>query len=82
MNEYTLDEVQKHNNPDSCWIIINGNVYDITEFIANHPGGEIITKACGTDATNLFYNKDQKHHDHLEGDIDKLKPFLIGKLKK
>lgn len=26
----------------SCWIEIDGNVYDVTEFLYEHPGGEAI----------------------------------------
>ncbi|GAA6061068.1 hypothetical protein JCM10212_000111 [Sporobolomyces blumeae] len=38
--EYTLDEVAKHNSKDDCWVVINGQVLDVTEFKADHPGGE------------------------------------------
>lgn len=45
-------EVQKHNSVESCWVILSGNVYDVTSFIDNHPGGRnAILKAAGTDAT-------------------------------
>ncbi len=29
-----------------CWIIIHNKVYNITEWIPNHPGGEIIMAVC------------------------------------
>lgn len=46
------DEVQRHNTPDDCWVIISGNVYDVTEFLENHPGGaRVIIKNSGKDAT-------------------------------
>ncbi|KAK7472416.1 hypothetical protein VKT23_000530 [Stygiomarasmius scandens] len=45
-------EVAQHNNRDSCWIIVHGNVYDVTEFLDEHPGGsKIILKYAGKDAT-------------------------------
>jgi L-lactate dehydrogenase (cytochrome) len=45
-------EVQKHNSVESCWVVILGNVYDVTSFIDRHPGGRnAILKAAGTDAT-------------------------------
>lgn len=31
-------EVAKHDNKDSCWVIIHGRVYDITDFLPEHPG--------------------------------------------
>lgn len=35
----SIAEVAKHNSKESCWIIINGNAYDVTEFVGIHPGG-------------------------------------------
>ncbi|KAI1873766.1 uncharacterized protein JN550_003035 [Neoarthrinium moseri] len=48
-------EVQKHTLADDCWVIIEGNIYDITSFLKIHPGGEqaILTEA-GKDATEIF----------------------------
>ncbi|KAM0750645.1 mitochondrial fmn-dependent dehydrogenase [Meredithblackwellia eburnea MCA 4105] len=49
------DEVQKHRSADDCWVIINGIVYDLTDFIKNHPGGvKAILDNAGRDATKLF----------------------------
>lgn len=31
-------EVAKHNSRESCWIIVHGKVYDVTEFLDEHPG--------------------------------------------
>jgi hypothetical protein len=29
----TGDEIKKHNNKDSCWVIVHGKAYDVTEFL-------------------------------------------------
>jgi cytochrome b involved in lipid metabolism len=50
---YTLDEISGHDSSDDCWLLIDGKVYDVTEF-ATHPGGEAILEGCGKDATTLF----------------------------
>lgn len=51
----TTDEVSQHNSKDSCWVIVHGKVYDVTEFLPEHPGGEkIILKYAGKDATKKF----------------------------
>ncbi|CAE6449549.1 unnamed protein product [Rhizoctonia solani] len=50
-----FDEVQKHNTRDSCWVIINGEIYDVTGFLNDHPGGiGPILKVAGSDATRVF----------------------------
>ncbi|KAG8187625.1 hypothetical protein JTE90_027035 [Oedothorax gibbosus] len=38
--KYTLEEIEKHNDKKSVWILIHGNVYDVTKFLEEHPGGE------------------------------------------
>ncbi|KAF4214300.1 hypothetical protein CNMCM8980_000003 [Aspergillus fumigatiaffinis] len=48
-------EVAKHNTPDSCWVILYGKVYDVTDFLSEHPGGaRIILKLAGKDATEEY----------------------------
>jgi isopentenyl diphosphate isomerase/L-lactate dehydrogenase-like FMN-dependent dehydrogenase len=47
--------VAKHNTADSCWVILYGNVYDVTDFISDHPGGsKVILQLAGTDATEEY----------------------------
>ena len=55
MSEYTIEEVAFHNNENDAWIIINNDVYDITDFLDEHPGGKmILMSVLGEDATELF----------------------------
>ena len=50
-----MREVAQHNTPESCWIVLNGKVYDLTSFYAEHPGGaSLITNNAGKDASALF----------------------------
>lgn len=45
----------KHTSPESCWVILYGNVYDVTEFLPSHPGGsKIILQLAGRDATEEY----------------------------
>ena len=37
--EYTMEEVRKHKTDNDCWIVWNGGVYDVTNFLPDHPGG-------------------------------------------
>ena len=32
-------EVQKHNTPEDCWVVIDGKVYDLTEVCTGSKGG-------------------------------------------
>ena len=55
MSEYSIEEVAFHNNENDAWIIINNDVYDITDFLDEHPGGKmILMSVLGEDATELF----------------------------
>jgi L-lactate dehydrogenase (cytochrome) len=48
-------EVAKHNNRDSCWVVIENQVYDVTDFLEEHPGGaSIILRYAGKDATEEY----------------------------
>ncbi|TFY80695.1 hypothetical protein EWM64_g3318 [Hericium alpestre] len=47
--------VAQHNTRESCWIIVHGKVYDVTDFLDEHPGGsKIILKYAGKDATQEY----------------------------
>jgi len=51
-----LTEVSKHKTANDCWVIINGQTYNVTSYIASHPGGDTILAGCGQDATTMFNN--------------------------
>jgi len=45
-----------YSRTDDCWIIINGEVFDVTKFAGLHPGGEKLLLACGgLDCTDDFF---------------------------
>ncbi|KAL2278201.1 hypothetical protein FJTKL_14617 [Diaporthe vaccinii] len=53
--EFTVEEVAQHTSKESCWVILYGNVYDVTDFLSEHPGGsKIILKLAGKDATEEY----------------------------
>ncbi|KAJ7647556.1 fumarate reductase, partial [Roridomyces roridus] len=52
---YTVAEVAKHTSKDDCWVIIDGKVLNVTDFMPDHPGGEkAIMLYAGRDATEEF----------------------------
>ncbi|RSM14912.1 hypothetical protein CEP52_001077 [Fusarium oligoseptatum] len=65
-------EVAEHNSAKSCWVIVHGKAYDVTDFLPEHPGGsKIILRYAGKDATDEF---DPVHPpDTLEKYLDKSK---------
>lgn len=55
LKAYTLEEVAKHKTKDDVWVVVNGEVLDVTKFKADHPGGEkAIMLYAGRDATEEF----------------------------
>lgn len=76
-NNYTMTDVAKHNYASSCWAAINGNVYDLTSWISQHPGGpERILSICGTDGSAAFNGQ----HSGQAQPANELKNFLLGPL--
>ena len=76
---YTQDEVLSHNTPNSCWVLYKGKVYDVTEFIQDHPGGDdLILDYAGKDVTDIM--KDELEHDHSEAAYEILEEYCIGTL--
>ena len=35
----SVEEIKKHASEQDCWIVVDDVVWDITEFIPSHPGG-------------------------------------------
>ena len=52
----TYDELQDHFTRHDAWILLEGSVYDITQYTKQHPGGFVILNAAGKDGTKLFSN--------------------------
>ena len=49
------DEYAKHTNNLDCWVLVDKYLYDVTTFLAEHPGGDdILLKYSGLDSTERF----------------------------
>jgi cytochrome b involved in lipid metabolism len=73
---YTLDDVKLHDKRDDVWVIIKNKVYDLSEFIDEHPGGvESILKRAGGDATDGFFGPQHPSRVH-----DMIDEYLMGKI--
>ncbi|XP_020594962.1 delta(8)-fatty-acid desaturase 1-like, partial [Phalaenopsis equestris] len=48
-------ELGKHSSRSDLWISIQGKVYNVTDWVNNHPGGEIpLLSLAGQDSTDAF----------------------------
>jgi cytochrome b involved in lipid metabolism len=76
-SSYTIAQVAQHASATSCWSAIDGNVYDLTQWIGRHPGGKArILSLCGKDGTAIFHG--EHHKEALPNKT--LAGFVIGKL--
>lgn len=55
---YTMAQVATHNSQSNCWSVVDNNVYDLTSWIGQHPGGEsAILGMCGKDGSSAFHGQ-------------------------
>lgn len=74
---YTMSDVATHNNAQSCWTVVSGEVYDLTAWIGKHPGGPgAIMSLCGKDGTSAFTGQ----HGGQDRPEQTLASFKIGVL--
>lgn len=79
MSAFTPKQVAKHNSPDSTWVIVNDKVFNVTQFLKDHPGGDdLILEHAGTDVTEIM--QDQLEHEHSDAAYDLLSEYCIGKV--
>eukprot|EP00949_MAST-11_sp_MAST-11-sp1_P003952 g3952.t1 len=71
---HTLNEVAQHATSDDCWIIVEGQVLDVTQWLEKHPGGaSVLLERAGTDCTAAF--KAARHSIRAENILTKM---LVG----
>ncbi|MBN1455860.1 MAG: cytochrome b5 domain-containing protein [Methanomicrobia archaeon] len=76
---FTLEEVARHNTAQDCWIVVHGEVYNVTG-IPCHGGsfGSTILQRCGTDSTALWDEKPGTGEPHSENAQSILDPYYLG----
>ncbi|KHO01769.1 Cytochrome b5 [Metarhizium album ARSEF 1941] len=76
--ELTYQDVAEHNTKKDIYVVIHDRIYDCTQFVDEHPGGEEVLLDCaGQDATEAF--EDVGHSDEARETLDKLQ---VGVLKR
>ena len=74
---FTMAMVSENDDASSCWSVINGNVYDLTGWISEHPGREgPILGLCGIDGSSAFNGR----HGGQSNPANELQSFLLGPL--
>lgn len=70
-------EVQSHKTEKSCYVTIGAKVYDVTDFLNDHPGGgDLILEYGGQDVGAIL--KDEVSHTHSEAAYEILDESLVG----
>ncbi|KAG9245682.1 hypothetical protein BJ878DRAFT_500332 [Calycina marina] len=70
-------EVAAHNTKESCYVTIGTRVYDVTDFVEDHPGGgDLVMEYAGKDVTAIL--RDELSHDHSEAAYEILEESLVG----
>ncbi|XP_067906031.1 fatty acid 2-hydroxylase [Heterodontus francisci] len=76
---FSIAEVQKHTTVDSCWIIHDRRVYDVSTFIQRHPGGEqMIVQRAGRDVSRDMAGPPHRHSPNAQR---WLQQYYIGDLE-
>ena len=75
---FTMDQVRANNSATSCWVAIDGSAYNLTNWIASHPGGPgPILGLCGTDGSTAF----RSQHSNSTNPNQRLESFRLGAIK-
>jgi len=73
---FTTADVASHNSASDLYIIVDQDVYDLTQFQDEHPGGKkILTRVAGKDASKQFW---KYHNDSILKKYQK--KLLVGSL--
>uniref|UniRef100_A0A224XZZ2 Cytochrome b5 n=1 Tax=Panstrongylus lignarius TaxID=156445 RepID=A0A224XZZ2_9HEMI len=73
---FRLEEVKKHREIKDVWIAIHNSVYNVSDFLNEHPGGEeVLLEQAGRDATEAF--EDVGHSTDAR---DMMSKYKIGEL--
>ena len=71
----TNSEIKTHSSRSDCWSIVNANVYNLTSYVKNHPGGAtVIENICGKNGSKAFVNQ----HNTQGKPNNVLSSFLLG----
>ncbi|PHH91925.1 hypothetical protein CDD83_9710 [Cordyceps sp. RAO-2017] len=74
---FTRAEVEAHDSAASCYVTIGTKVYDVTDFVQDHPGGgDLLLEYAGRDVEDIL--KDPTSHPHSEAAYEVLDDSFVG----
>ncbi|CAG9572369.1 conserved hypothetical protein [Leishmania major strain Friedlin] len=72
---HTQEEVARHRTKDDLWIVVDGNVLNVSAFVPHHPGGDVLLDGVGgQDMATVFA------YFHDPSTVRLLVSFCIGRL--
>jgi len=78
---YTTRDVARHALPKDCWMIIRGEVYDLSSYIPDHPADPaVMLPWCGREASGAYRTKGTGRAHSAYADRQ-LARYRIGTLK-
>jgi len=79
-SSYSLNEVKLHQTPEDCWMAIEGQVYDLSNYLPDHDRYLDIREWCGQEATADYNSKAGRNRAHSPRADEILAEYLIGEL--
>lgn len=74
---YSWDEIRKHDKENDAWVVKDGEVFDVSKFLGEHPGGSsIVLPHLGTDIREIFMDEDM--HEHSKAAHSMMARYRIG----
>lgn len=74
---FSQSDVESHSSARSCYVTHGSSVYDVTDFVGDHPGGgDLILDYAGKDVSAIM--RDVPSHQHSEAAYEILESCHIG----
>ncbi|KAF2756995.1 fatty acid hydroxylase [Pseudovirgaria hyperparasitica] len=74
---FLQSEVASRNTKNSCYVTIGTKVFDVTDFLNDHPGGaDLVLEYGGRDVKAIM--EDEASHTHSEAAYEVLEDCLVG----
>ena len=79
----TTEEIAMHNAASDCWVIYDGNYYDVTSYVREHEGGSAVfnDETCGQDIQKYLEGTASsagRQNQHGSSAYRDLEQYLVG----